>query len=118
MPAVLGALIIRKPGAAFFTLTFAALVSVAARQQWGWTLVVQGPLQGVGGRTRLRGLRVPLYRLPVALLGRRRSPGSAASIFDVFVWYPDTAWGSFRLPYVADHRRQLPDRGRPGRLSL
>ena len=29
VPAVVGALIIRKPGAAFFTLTVAALVSVA-----------------------------------------------------------------------------------------
>src|SRR5687767_12850110 len=39
IPAVVGGLIIRKPGAAFFTETVAALVSVALGTAWGWTLV-------------------------------------------------------------------------------
>jgi energy-coupling factor transport system substrate-specific component len=26
--------------------------------------------------------------------------GLAASLYDAFVWYQDTAWGSFRLPYI------------------
>src|SRR5689334_22007712 len=45
VPAVLGALVIRKPGAALYTLTLAALVSVALGTSWGWTLVLQGPIE-------------------------------------------------------------------------
>src|SRR5262249_41276052 len=49
VPAVLGALVIRKPGAAFFTETVAALISVALGTSWGWTLVVQGPIEALAG---------------------------------------------------------------------
>ena len=99
VPAVLGALIIRKPGAALFTLTFAALVSVALGSSWGWTLVVQGPLEAAAAELAFAAFGYRNYRLPVALLGATLA-GLAASIYDVFVWYPGTAWGSFRLPYI------------------
>ncbi|MFJ8582444.1 ECF transporter S component [Micromonospora sp. NPDC093277] len=99
VPAVLGALIVRKPGAAFFTLTFAALVSVALGSSWGWTLVVQGPLEAAAGELAFALFAYRTYRLPVALLAATLA-GLAASIYDVFVWYPGTAWGSFRLPYI------------------
>ncbi|RZU77563.1 energy-coupling factor transport system substrate-specific component [Micromonospora kangleipakensis] len=99
VPAVLGALIIRKPGAAFFTLTFAALVSVALGSSWGWTLVVQGPLEAAAAELAFAAFGYRSYRLPVALLAATLA-GLAASIYDVFIWYPGTAWGSFRLPYI------------------
>ncbi|MFE9206268.1 ECF transporter S component [Micromonospora sp. NPDC007230] len=99
VPAVLGALIIRKPGAAFFTLTVAALVSVALGSSWGWTLVVQGPLEAAAGELAFALFGYRTYRLPVSLLAATLA-GLAAAIYDVFVWYPDTAWGSFRLPYI------------------
>jgi len=99
VPAVLGALIVRKPGAAFFTLTLAALVSVALGSSWGWTLVVQGPLEAAAGELAFALFGYRTYRLPVALLAAVLA-GLAASLYDVFVWYPGTAWGSFRLPYV------------------
>ncbi|GAA4577056.1 ECF transporter S component [Micromonospora coerulea] len=99
VPAVLGALIIRKPGAAFFTLTFAALVSVALGSSWGWTLVVQGPLEAAAAELAFAAFGYRNFRLPVALLAGTLA-GLAASIYDVFVWYPGTAWGSFRLPYI------------------
>ncbi|MEU5725978.1 ECF transporter S component [Micromonospora sp. NPDC047738] len=99
VPAVLGALIVRKPGAAFFTLTFAALVSVALGSSWGWTLVVQGPLEAAAGELAFALFGYRTYRLPVSLLAATLA-GLAAAIYDVFVWYPDTAWGSFRLPYI------------------
>ncbi|WP_446216409.1 ECF transporter S component [Micromonospora sp. IBHARD004] len=99
VPAVLGALIIRRPGAAFFTLTFAALVSVALGSSWGWTLVVQGPLEAAAAELAFAAFGYRNYRLPVALLAATLA-GLAASIYDVFIWYPGTAWGSFRLPYI------------------
>jgi energy-coupling factor transport system substrate-specific component len=99
VPAVLGALVIRKPGAACYTLTLAALVSVALGTSWGWTLVVQGPLEAAAGELAFALFAYRSYRLPVALLAAALA-GLAASIYDVFVWYPGTAWGSFRLPYI------------------
>lgn len=99
VPAVLGGLIIRKPGAAFFTLTVAALVSVALGSSWGWTLVIQGPLEAAAAELAFAAFGYRVFRLPVALLAATLA-GLAAAIYDVFVWYPGTAWGSFRLPYI------------------
>lgn len=100
IPAVLGALIIRKPGAAFFTETVAALVSVALGSSWGWTLVVQGPIEAAAAEAAFALFAYRVYRLPVALLSASLA-GLAAAIYDVIVWYPGTAWGSFRIPYIA-----------------
>ncbi|KKJ99136.1 ECF transporter S component [Micromonospora sp. HK10] len=99
VPAVLGALVVRKPGAALFTLTLAALVSVAFGTSWGWTIVVQGPLEAAAAELAFALFAYRSYRLPVALLAATFA-GLAAAIYDVFVWYPGTAWGSFRLPYI------------------
>lgn len=44
----LGALIIRKPGAAIFVETVAAVVSMAIGSQWGIETVVSGLVQGLG----------------------------------------------------------------------
>ncbi|MGY0007096.1 ECF transporter S component [Micromonospora sp. I033] len=99
VPAVLGALVVRKPGAALFTLTLAALVSVALGTSWGWTIVVQGPLEAAAAELAFALFAYRSYRLPVALLAATLA-GLAAAIYDVFVWYPGTAWGSFRLPYI------------------
>jgi energy-coupling factor transport system substrate-specific component len=100
VPAVLGALVIRKPGAAFYTLTLAALVSTALGTSWGWTLVVQGPLEAAAAELAFAAFGYRVYRLPVALLAAALA-GLAAALYDVFVWYPATAWDSFRLPYLA-----------------
>jgi energy-coupling factor transport system substrate-specific component len=100
IPAVLGGLVIRKPGAAFYCETVAALVSVALGTAWGWTLVLQGPLEAAAGELAFALFAYRLYTLGVAMLAGALS-GLGASLYDLFVWYPGTAWGSFRLPYVA-----------------
>ncbi|TDB69687.1 ECF transporter S component [Micromonospora sp. KC721] len=99
VPAVLGALVVRKPGAAFFTLTLAALVSVALGSAWGWTLVVQGPAEAAAAELVFAATGYRAFRMPVALLAGTLA-GVAAALYDVFIWYPGTAWGSFRLPYI------------------
>jgi energy-coupling factor transport system substrate-specific component len=99
VPAVLGALVIRKPGAALFTETVAALVSVALGTGWGWTLVLQGPLEGLAAELVFAAFAWRVYRLPVALLAGAAA-GLVATLYDVVYWYPGTAWGSFRIPYI------------------
>jgi len=99
VPAVLGALIVRKPGAALYTLTVASLVSVAIGTSWGWTLVVQGPLEALGAELIFAAFAYKLYNLPVALLAGATA-GVVASVYDAFVWYPGYSWATFRIPYI------------------
>jgi energy-coupling factor transport system permease protein len=99
VPAVLGALIVRKPGAALYTLTIASLVSVAIGTSWGWTLVVQGPLEALGAELIFAAFAYRLYNLPVALLAGATA-GVVASVYDAFVWYPGYSWATFRIPYI------------------
>jgi energy-coupling factor transport system substrate-specific component len=100
VPAVLGGLVIRKPGAALFTEGLAALVSIALGTSWGWTLVIQGPLEGLAAELVFAAFAYRLFGLPVAALAGALA-GATAAVYDVFVWYPGTAWGSFRLPFIA-----------------
>jgi energy-coupling factor transport system substrate-specific component len=99
VPAVLGALIVRKPGAAFYTLTLASIVSVALGTSWGWSIVIQGPLEALGAELAFAAFAYKVYRLPVALLAAALA-GIVASVYDAFVWYPDTSWATLRLPYI------------------
>ncbi len=100
VPAVLGGLIIRKPGAAFYTLSLAALVSIMVGVSWGWTLVVQGPLEALGAELVFALFAYRVWRLPVALLAAT-SAGIVAGVYDAFFWYPETSWAHLRLPYIA-----------------
>src|SRR5215510_16079889 len=47
LPAVLGGLIIRKPGAAVYTETVAAVVAIALGRGWGWTIFFEGVREGL-----------------------------------------------------------------------
>ena len=99
VPAVLGALIVRKPGAAFYTLSLAALVSVAIGVSWGWTIVIQGPLEALGAELVFAIFAYKVYRLPVALLAGATA-GVVAAVYDAFVWYGGTSWATMRIPYI------------------
>lgn len=48
MPAVVGALVIRKPGAAFYTEVVAATVSMLFGSVWGLSVFMSGVWQGLG----------------------------------------------------------------------
>lgn len=100
VPAVLGALVIRKPGAAVYTEGLAALVSVALGTSWGWTIALQGPAEGLAAELVFLLFAYRVFRLPVAALAGAVA-GLAAAGYDAFIWYPDTSWASFRLPYIA-----------------
>jgi energy-coupling factor transport system substrate-specific component len=68
IPGVLGGLVLRKPGAAFFTETLAALVSVALGSAWGWTLVIQGPIEALGAELVFALFAYRAYNVVVASL--------------------------------------------------
>lgn len=99
IPAVLAGLIIRKPGAALFTETLAALISALLGDQWGATVIAQGLIEGLGAELAFAAFRYAYWRLPVALLAGLLS-GLTAGAFDFFVWNGDYALWSYRIPYL------------------
>jgi len=100
VPAVLGALVIRKPGAALYTETVAALVSVALGTVWGWTIALQGPLEALGAELAFALFAYRVWRLPVAALAAALA-GLVAAVYDKVFWYPTLSWVSFGVPYIA-----------------
>ncbi len=64
----LGALVIRRPGAAVFVETLAAIVSAVLGNQWGWSTVWIGIFQGVGAEIAVLAVLYRRFTLPIALL--------------------------------------------------
>lgn len=100
VPGVLGGLIIRKPGAALYTEALAALISVALGTAWGWTLVLQGPVQGLAAELAFALFAYRRFGPVVAALAGTLA-GIGAAVYDAVVWYADTSWLTFRLPSIA-----------------
>jgi energy-coupling factor transport system substrate-specific component len=99
MPAVLGGLIIRKPGASLYTELVAAIVSALLGNAWGATVIPQGLIQGLGAELAFAALRYRSFKLPAALLAGALT-GVSAGIYDFFVWNSETALWSYRIPYA------------------
>ncbi|MBO4208144.1 ECF transporter S component [Micromonospora echinofusca] len=99
MPAVIGGLVIRKPGAAIYCETLAAVISALLGSQWGGTVIPQGIVQGLGAELVFAALRYRSFRLPTALLAGALT-GLSAALFDFFVWNVGTDLASYRIPYA------------------
>lgn len=99
-PAVLGALVIRKPGAALFCETVAAVVSSFLGSEYGWTVLVSGLVQGLGAELVFAAFLYRNWGLPTALLA-----GAAAGLFGgvndafIFEWFPEYT-DAMKLVYV------------------
>jgi energy-coupling factor transport system substrate-specific component len=76
IPAVLGMLIIRKPGAALFCETVAATGELLMGSQYGTTVLISGLLQGLGAELVFAAFAYKKFNLPVALLA-----GAGAGLF-------------------------------------
>ena len=99
VPAVLGGLIIRKPGASLYCELVAAIVSALLGSQWGGIVIGQGLMQGVGAELAFAAFRYRSYRPPVALLAGALT-GLSAAIFDFVYWNATYDLTSYRLPYA------------------
>jgi energy-coupling factor transport system permease protein len=76
IPAVLGMLIIRKPGAALFCETVAATGELLMGSQYGASVLFSGFVQGLGAEIIFAIFVYRKFNLPVALLA-----GAAAGLF-------------------------------------
>jgi len=99
LPGVLGALVIRKPGAAVFTELVAAIVSALLGNQWGVTVVYYGLLEGIAPELVFLATRYRRWGLPTAVLAGAAA-GAAAVVLDVTLYYYDWA-PSWMVAYAA-----------------
>lgn len=99
-PAVLGGLIIRKPGAALFCELVAASVSSLLGSEFGLTVFASGIIQGLGAEAVFAAFRYRRWNLPVALLAGGLT-GLFGGINDAFIfrWFPEYTM-SMQLTYV------------------
>lgn len=95
---VVAGLVIRRPGAAFFAEVLAAAVSAIIGNEWGWTTVVSGCLQGLGVEIALAIFLFRRFSWPVAALG-----GVLAAFLEfLYEWnqYWQGTSAGFKLTYV------------------
>ena len=95
---VLGALIVRKPGAAIYTETVAAVISALIGNQWGPLTIVSGLVQGLGAELVFLLFAYAAWRLPVAILAGAGA-GLACGINDRILWYAG-ADTTFTIVYI------------------
>lgn len=85
---VLGALIIRKPGAALYTETVAAVLSALVGNQWGGFLTIEaGLVQGLGAELVFLLFLYRAWSLPVAVLAGAGA-ALAGGINNLLLWWP------------------------------
>jgi energy-coupling factor transport system permease protein len=98
MPAVLGALVIRKRGAAIYTELVAAVVSALLGTAWGLGVVAYGLVEGAAPELVFAFALYRSWRLPSALLAGAVA-GAAAALLDIVFYYE--AWsGVWQLTYT------------------
>lgn len=93
MPAVIGALVIRKPGAAVYCEMVAALVEALLGNQWGLTVLLDGFLEGLGPEIVFAVLAYRRWGLPSSLAAGAAA-GLGAAVYENFAYYPtwSLAW--------------------------
>lgn len=98
-PGILGALVIRKPGAAVYTELLAAIVSALVGNQWGFATVWYGLVEGLGAEVVFALLLYRGYNLVAALLAGIGT-GITVGLLDTIVYYPDALSAAGKLGYV------------------
>jgi energy-coupling factor transport system substrate-specific component len=99
VPAILGALVVRKRGAALFTELVASLVSAVLGTSWGLFVLAYGLVEGAAAELVFALALYRSWRLPVAL-GAGAAAGGAAALLDLAFYYPDWA-GDWQVVYAA-----------------
>ncbi len=98
MPAVLGALVIRKRGAAIYTELVAATVSALLGVSWGLSVVAYGLVEGAAAEIVFAFALYRSWRLVTALLAGAVA-GLAAAMLDILFYYPEWS-GGWQLAYA------------------
>lgn len=98
-PAVLGALIVRRPGAGVYTELVAAVLSALVGNQWGFATVWYGLVEGMGAEVVFALLLYRRFGLPTALVAGAGA-GVAVGLMDSLIYYPKALGTGGRFAYV------------------
>ncbi|WP_084343111.1 ECF transporter S component [Piscicoccus intestinalis] len=98
LPAVVGGLVVRRPGAALFTELIAANVEMLLGNQWGPGVLVSGVLQGLGVELALAAFRWRRFGVGVVMLA-----GALAATFELvfYEWWAYQAEFAFEWKLLA-----------------
>jgi energy-coupling factor transport system permease protein len=96
LPAVLGPLVIRKPGAGLYTEFLAALVSVLLGNPWGLVIILYGLFEGAAGELGFALTGYRSWRLPTAMISAAFA-GGAAALLDLIFYYGSWSAGNKTL---------------------
>lgn len=88
LPALLAALIVRRPGAAIFAELIAAVLEMLLGGQWGWGTAFSGLLQGGGVEIAFLLARYRRFSVPIAMIGGALS-GALEWVYERFAYYPE-----------------------------
>jgi energy-coupling factor transport system substrate-specific component len=99
LPGVVGGLVIRRAGAAFYTEFLAATVSLFFGSSWGLTVVMSGVWQGIGAELVFLLLAYRRWGVTAAVLAGMGA-GLAMGIYESIVYVPDYS-PSWKLAYIA-----------------
>jgi energy-coupling factor transport system permease protein len=101
MPGVLGALVLRKRGAAVYVELLASIVSALLGTSWGLTVIAYGRVQGAAAEIVFAFALYKSWRLGTALVAGALA-GAAAALMDLVLYYVELGWsGAWQLTYVA-----------------
>jgi energy-coupling factor transport system permease protein len=98
LPAVLGGLVVRKPGAAVYTELVAATISAFIGNQWGFATVWYGLVEGLGAEFVLAVLLYRRFGLGAAI-GAGLGAGVAVGLMDSLIYYPEFS-AAYKVAYV------------------
>lgn len=92
LPAVVGGLLVRRPGAAIFVELIAANVEMLLGNKWGVLVLVSGVLQGLGVELALALFRWRRFDIGVAMLGGILAAVAEIVLFEWWQYVPDYSW--------------------------
>jgi energy-coupling factor transport system substrate-specific component len=99
LPAVVGGLIIRRPGAALLTELIAANVEFLLGNQWGFGVLASAMLQGLGVEIILAAFLWRRFGLLQAVLAGVTAAILEIVVFEWWVYVPDYTW-DWRVIYL------------------
>lgn len=99
LPAVVAALVVRKPGAALLAELVAATVETLLGSSFGALVLVSGALQGLGVEIAVALFAWKRFGPPVAALGGVLAAVLECAAYEWWVYYPDWAF-TWKLVYL------------------
>lgn len=92
LPAVAGALLIRRPGAALYVELIAASVETLLGSKWGWLVMLSGLLQALGVELAMWLWRWRRFDMVAAVLGGVLGAVLEICLYEWWQYVPQLAW--------------------------